>query len=275
WRCTQPPIQRCATCPATNGTSSRLTISPSACQDMPPLPPDSSSKPAHNGVMKMPSRLDAEAAHTAAETFPRAIEVNAIDDCTVDGRVHRNSTPRYRLGVTSGASSGRNAQPISGNSTKVLPSTTRCSLQCVTPASTACRDSLAPCRKNSSMIAPSVSQPNAVAHAPRQGSTLDSSTVSSSAQVKRSGRKRRSMRGTGSGERVLQRCGRGKINPASCAPAPSSPLAAATTEAQRPLSLPLSDVAGLLPPHSRTLYITGRTGGAPSVARITPLLSTM
>jgi len=66
-----------------------------------------------------------------------------------------------------------------------------------------------------------------------------------------------------------------QINPASCAPAPSSPLAAATTEAQRPLSLPLSDVAGLLPPHSRTLYITGRTGGAPSVARITPLLSTM
>lgn len=161
----------------------------------------------------MPSRLDAEAAHTAAETLPRAIEVNAIDDCTVDGSVHRNSTPRYRSGVTSGASRGRNTQPISGNSTKVLVNTTRCSRQCVTPASTACRDSLAPCRKNSSMIAPSVSQPNAVAHAPRQGSTLDSSTVSSSAQVKRSGRKRRSMRGTGSGERVLQRCGRGKSIP--------------------------------------------------------------
>ena len=44
--------------------------------------------------MKIPNRLDADAAQIAAGILPRAIEVNAIDDCTVDGKVHKNSTPR-------------------------------------------------------------------------------------------------------------------------------------------------------------------------------------
>ena len=43
--------------------------------------------------MKMPSRLEADALQTAAGTLPRAIDVNAIDDCTVDGSVHRKSMP--------------------------------------------------------------------------------------------------------------------------------------------------------------------------------------
>ena len=33
----------------------------------------------------MPITLEAEALHTAAGTFPRAIEVKAIEDCTVEG----------------------------------------------------------------------------------------------------------------------------------------------------------------------------------------------
>ena len=41
----------------------------------------------------MPSRFDAEALQTAAGTLPRAIEVKAIDDCTVEGSRHRNSMP--------------------------------------------------------------------------------------------------------------------------------------------------------------------------------------
>ena len=31
----------------------------------------------------------------AAATLPRAIEVKAIEDCTVEGRMHRNMTPTY------------------------------------------------------------------------------------------------------------------------------------------------------------------------------------
>jgi hypothetical protein len=41
----------------------------------------------------MPTKFEAEALHTAAATFPRATEVKAIDDCTVEGRVHRNRMP--------------------------------------------------------------------------------------------------------------------------------------------------------------------------------------
>ena len=52
------------------------------------------SRPTSSGVRKMPSKFEAEALHTAAGTLPRAIEVKAIDDCTVDGSTHRNSMPR-------------------------------------------------------------------------------------------------------------------------------------------------------------------------------------
>ena len=51
----------------------------------------------------MPNRFEAEAAHTAAATLPRATEVKAIDDCTVEGRQQRNSTPADRLGGSTAA----------------------------------------------------------------------------------------------------------------------------------------------------------------------------
>ena len=41
----------------------------------------------------MPSRFDSEALHTAAATLPWAIEVKAMEDCTVDGNRQRNSSP--------------------------------------------------------------------------------------------------------------------------------------------------------------------------------------
>ena len=36
-------------------------------------------------VRPMPMRFDADALHTAAGTLPPAIEVKAIEDCTVEG----------------------------------------------------------------------------------------------------------------------------------------------------------------------------------------------
>jgi hypothetical protein len=38
--------------------------------------------------------LEAEALHSAAATFPPAIEVKATESCTVDGKVQRNRRPR-------------------------------------------------------------------------------------------------------------------------------------------------------------------------------------
>ena len=46
-----------------------------------------------SGVSTTPRMLDNDALTMAADTWPRAIDVNAIDDCTVDGTRHRNSTP--------------------------------------------------------------------------------------------------------------------------------------------------------------------------------------
>ena len=140
--------------------------------------------------MTMPSSVDADALQMAAGMLPRAMAVKAMADCTVAGSAHRNSTPRYRSGVTSRCNTGRSTQPSNGNSTNVLATTTRCSRQCDRPATMAWRDSLAPCRKNSSPTAATVSPSKKRATPPAAGSTLASATVVSSARVKLSGRKR-------------------------------------------------------------------------------------
>ncbi len=112
-------------------------------------------------------------------------------DCTVAGSTHKNSTPTYSSGVTSGASTGRSASPSSGNSANVLPTTTRCSRQWPMPASTAWRDSLAPCMKNSSATAKVVARSRKAPTGPEAGSTLARATVAARARVKESGRKRK------------------------------------------------------------------------------------
>ena len=51
------------------------------------------SSTTNSGVSTTPSMLDNEALTMAAGTLPCAIDVNAIEDCTVDGTRHRNSRP--------------------------------------------------------------------------------------------------------------------------------------------------------------------------------------
>src|SRR5690606_38926492 len=93
WRNTQAPIHGRNSCPSTNGSNSCSMILPTASNETGALALATTTTPTSSGVRKMPSRLEAEALHTAAGTLPRAIEVNAIADCTVAGRQHRNSTP--------------------------------------------------------------------------------------------------------------------------------------------------------------------------------------
>ena len=114
----------------------------------------------------MPTRLDAEALHKAAATLPPAIEVNAIEDCTVEGRVHRNSKPSTIGGANKAEASGRSARPASGNRTKVVAKITRCSRQCEAAATIAARDSRTPCKKNRSPIAAEVRPSKSCAPAP-------------------------------------------------------------------------------------------------------------
>ena len=75
-----------------NGSSISAPIDRRAFKENQPC--DFSAKPASNGVTNMPIMLEAEALQSAAGTLPPAIDVNATDACTVDGKVQRNRRPR-------------------------------------------------------------------------------------------------------------------------------------------------------------------------------------
>ena len=54
-----------------------------------PCTAEPSSTSTSAGVRNTPSRLETAAAQTAAETLPRAMDVSAIADCTVDGSTQK------------------------------------------------------------------------------------------------------------------------------------------------------------------------------------------
>src|SRR4029079_8012882 len=184
WRSMNAPIQGRANWPATNGTNNCSVMSRSALPGAMPAPCVWISAATSSGVSTMPIRLENDALHTAARTLPRAIDVNAIDDCTVAGNVHRNSMPSASCGPTSAFVIGCRARPNSGNSANVHRNTSRCRRQCVMPAITASRDSFAPCMKNSSAIASFVMPAKITAASPRHGAMLASTTVTITAIVK-------------------------------------------------------------------------------------------
>ena len=62
----------------------------------------------------MPIRLENDAPHIAAAILPLAMEVNAIDDCTVEGRQHKNITPAYNSGVNTSGTNTRQINPAPG-----------------------------------------------------------------------------------------------------------------------------------------------------------------
>ena len=121
--------------------------------------------------------FEAVAAQTAAGTLPPAIEVKAMEDCTVEGRTVRKRMPLASAGVSNGAKVRLTTKPSSGNSTKVQARMVRCSRQWVAPAITVSRDSLAPCRKKSSAMARSVAIEKIAAARPSTGRSEARSTV--------------------------------------------------------------------------------------------------
>ena len=98
--------------------------------------------------------------------------------------------PMYSSLPINGDSTGLSARPSNGNSTKVRLNTSKCKRQWPAPATMALRDSLAPCRKNSSAMARLVTQPNATAVWPLAGSSEARITVAIRVRVKLSGRNR-------------------------------------------------------------------------------------
>src|SRR5262249_62104666 len=92
--------------------------------------------------------LDAVAAQTAPATLPRAIEVSATDDCTVDGRTQRKSRP-VCIDCGRFGNSASSPNPTAGNNKNVAAAKPGCSRQFIIPAGPAERDKRAPWRKNS------------------------------------------------------------------------------------------------------------------------------
>ena len=177
-RSTHAPISGRARWPAMKGRNSSSTILPSAPRFSGIPSCEVSKTVTSNGVRKTPSRFDIDALQTAAATLPRAIEVNAIDDCTVEGRAHRKRIPTINSGVSSQLGDSHSMpSPSSGNATKVQASTSRCRRQWVRPAMIASRGRRAPCRKNSHAIATIENQSKAIATSPRHGRMMATTTV--------------------------------------------------------------------------------------------------
>src|SRR5699024_4771898 len=101
----------------------------------------------------------------------RPMEVNATEDCTVEGTRVRNKMPRYISSMINNVS-GRSASPTMGKSTKVNIKMVRCSFQCLMPLSASCVDKRAPYRKNNTAMAILTSVENTSANCPRAGKIM-------------------------------------------------------------------------------------------------------
>ena len=77
--------------------------------------------PNNSGARMMPAMFDSGRGTDRPATLPRAIDVRAIEDCTVEGRAQTNNTPSQKSGRRQqmGESQAR-LRPSNGNSTKVV-----------------------------------------------------------------------------------------------------------------------------------------------------------
>ena len=82
-----------------------------------------SSAAASRGVTITPRTFDTDAELTARATLPRATDVNAIEDCTVEGSRQRKRKPVAMTGLMMAVGRSVMSKPIAGKSTKVPMST--------------------------------------------------------------------------------------------------------------------------------------------------------
>jgi hypothetical protein len=90
-------------------------MSRTAASDTPPPVWVTRNTVTNTGVNTIPMRLENDALQIAAATLPFAMEVNAIEDCTVEGRQHKNITPAYNSGVNTSGTNTRQITPTPGN----------------------------------------------------------------------------------------------------------------------------------------------------------------
>ncbi len=143
WPISHLPISGRHSWPAAKGSSNCAATSSSALR-LKPAPCEVSSSATRAGVTTMPKRLDTEALHSAAGTLPRAIEVKAIDDCTVDGSRQTKSRPSARSGGSQSRAARGHGEADQRKQNEARGEDQRLQRQCIRPSTTACGDSRAP-----------------------------------------------------------------------------------------------------------------------------------
>ena len=126
------PTQRRVSCPSTNGKNSWIAMSRKTLPEISMWSLCIRSI-ANSGVATTPTMLDSDALTIAPATLPPAIEVNAMDACTVEGTSVRKRIPRYSPSPSTNLR-GKSAIPKSGKITKVQVRRRACSRQCLSPA---------------------------------------------------------------------------------------------------------------------------------------------
>ncbi|MNT25937.1 hypothetical protein D3C72_1614830 [compost metagenome] len=114
----QLPISGRASWPSANGSSSCSATPVSARPSgMLPVPEALITRPISSGVSAMPIRPEMVALKMAPGTLPRAIDVMATDEDTVDGSTHRKNTPSSRSAGSLSRSANISTTPTTGNTT--------------------------------------------------------------------------------------------------------------------------------------------------------------
>ena len=155
-------------------------------------------------MITIPRRLEADAAQTAAGTFPRAIDVNAIDDCTVEGSRQRNRIPSRmgRVDRTAPGDADQDAdqrQDDEGRGQHSDMATANCPGPPGSPRGTISRHA----GKTAGPIATAVAPSKTSAPRPRQGRALAIATAQTRPTRNGSGRNRRYWRTWGSSIEVF------------------------------------------------------------------------
>src|SRR5690606_22915217 len=94
-RAAQSLSQRRASCPSAIGTNTSSTTLAMTLPSGMDSPDAAIKKAISSGVTNTPSRLDRVALNTASGTLPRASEVIATEDDTVDGSAARYKKPSH------------------------------------------------------------------------------------------------------------------------------------------------------------------------------------
>ena len=135
-------VQGRENCPRMKGSNNWTITAPKEPHPMGAEPVVGSRAIISNGVRITPSRFDVVAETMAPAILPPAMDVNVIDDCTVDGTSVRKASPSARPGEYQGRCS--RPRPMIGNTTKVQAKIVRCSRQCFRPAHASAVDRRAP-----------------------------------------------------------------------------------------------------------------------------------